>query len=431
MSDIGWLSLSRMRLFGVLFVVGIFALAAAPGPAFGLVLHDDGDAPASRPDDAVVGRWLTNASAVAIGRSGWAWTNYILTTRHQGASSGSVWFGGEEYTFTAGDITNHPSADLRVVRIHATGGEQANLTSFTPWYTNTDEATQNFVVGGFGRKRGAELRTFEDKLYGYAWTDSNNQTQRWGANRVDGIGVGGGTYTSDVLVADFDGPASGDAILAAWDSGGGWFLEQGGQWYVAGLSRAVQTHSGNPNQSWFADDFLGLPDPDYFDGVRVSSYATWLDGVLSATLAGDFDTDGDVDAVDIDLLFGNLGNSAYDLDGDNDADSSDVDYLIRTILGTEYGDADLSGAVDFDDFVSIQLGWGVGGRGWADGSFDGDGDTNFDDFLSLQLYWTTGAGGAPVPEPASALVLCAGAAAAAGLRRRRSRESRSARRRSG
>ena len=117
---------------------------------------------------------------------------------------------------------------------------------------------------------------------------------------------------------------------------------------------------------------------------------TVLPPPLPPGIPGDFNDDGDVNAADIDLLFDHLGEADFDLDGDNDADSNDVDHLVRTLLGAEYGDADLSGAVDFDDFFSLQLGWGRPDPGWAQGNFDGDDDTDFDDFQTMQVYWTEG-----------------------------------------
>ena len=79
------------------------------------------------------------------------------------------------------------------------------------------------------------------------------------------------------------------------------------------------------------------------------------------------------------------------------------------------GDADVDGDVDFDDFITLQIGWSAAQPTWLDGDFDGDGDVDFDDFLTMQLYWT---GAAAIPEPGSFCLVILGAVT---LIRRRAR----------
>ena len=255
------------------------------GPAFGLVLHpEDEDPPPVRPLDAAVGRWVDNASCVPVG------PDYIITTRHQKWTlDRPVWIDGVEYR--TAEIFNHNEADLRVVRITTPEGLDAGLTCYTAPYTGTDEQHQTVVIGGYGMGRGSTLETPLGVPYGYTWAWSANDTLRWGANRIDGFRqVGSDGYVTDVLTADFDGPESTsyvahEAAPAAWDSGGGWFIDLTGEgdWRVAGLTRGVE-HGPPINQSLFKNSVTGALAPDYLDAVRISSYAGWIGGVAAPSM---------------------------------------------------------------------------------------------------------------------------------------------------
>ena len=269
---------------GAAWVLGAVFCLFSSGSAFGLVLHPgDEDPPPLRPLDAAVGRWVTNGSCVAVG------PNHVITTRHQNwLSNKPVWIGGVEYR--TAEIFDHSEADLRAVRIATPEGQNADLTYYIPPYTDTGERYETLVIGGYGLGRGSELKTPFDVTYGYNWAGAANDTLRWGANRIEGFNhTNDGDYSTDVITADFDGPDGSayrahETAPAAWDSGGGWFIDVSGSgdWRVAGLTRAAQHAS--VNQSWFKNNVTGLPDPDYLDAVRVSSYAGWVNGVLNPSL---------------------------------------------------------------------------------------------------------------------------------------------------
>lgn len=153
---------------------------------------------------------------------------------------------------------------------------------------------------------------------------------------------------------------------------------------------------------------------------------------------GDFDFDGDLDAADIDrLLAAQAGpvppaNPLYDLNGDGvvirtpNAVSSDLDLWVRDLRGTQYGDLDLDGKVDFADLLVLAQNYDVSLSGWASGDMDGSMSVSFADMLLLAQHYGFGTGGSPdfasdwalaqtlVPEPA-----LAGIALAAAVKRRR------------
>lgn len=272
-------------------------------PAFGIVLHPDGEPNLAtwteRPDANVVGRWSSNASFVVIS------PNWIITTRHQNTSPATVTINGTSYTCTyKTEWTGGPTgnADIRLMRLTKSDGNDAGLVHYAKPYEGVDETGKNIVIGGYGDGRGANL-VRNNKVYGYQWDGSANTIQRWCQNIVDGNGIGGGTYTSDVIEADFDGIGDDtwtayEGIIADHDSGGGWFIYDNNEWKVAGLSRGVE----HVEESWFRNNLLPqILDPDLFDAVRTSSYSQWIKQII---LAGDLNWDEWVDFADF-ALFAN------------------------------------------------------------------------------------------------------------------------------
>jgi T5SS/PEP-CTERM-associated repeat protein len=89
--------------------------------------------------------------------------------------------------------------------------------------------------------------------------------------------------------------------------------------------------------------------------------------------------------------------SASTFDGDVVAAS---DVLIKY---TYYGDTDLNGVVNFDDYARIDSGFNNNRSGWVNGDFDYNGVVNFDDYAFIDLAFNTQ--GSPlnglraVPEP--------------------------------
>lgn len=107
---------------------------------------------------------------------------------------------------------------------------------------------------------------------------------------------------------------------------------------------------------------------------------------------GDFNGDSRVSPDDIDLLFQAIrkdnDNPIFDLTGDGNVDAVDVDELVRLVLGTRRGDANLDGIVNFEDFTALSSSFGDEG-GWSDGDFDGNGVIGFADFLALSTNYAS------------------------------------------
>jgi T5SS/PEP-CTERM-associated repeat protein len=179
-------------------------------------------------------------------------------------------------------------------------------------------------------------------------------------------------------------------------------------------------------------------------GLNWNMTLLYTTGELSVTgpasLPGDFNVDGAINAIDIDLLAAAAAQSApniplYDLNGDGrvtfaigpteSATPSDSDMLIRQILHTQYGDADLNGQVFLSDLSKLATNYRQAGQfGWADGNFNGSQEAGtpasprvfLSDLSALATNWRFGVGSgaaiAAIPEPRSLLLAWCGLFAA-------------------
>jgi hypothetical protein len=277
----------KMRLLAPLGVVGLVLVGPA-AVSQAVITHPVDDPNLStipKPAASVVGRWdvdgSANASLVAID------PNHAITTRHQGGGGvgAIVTFGGTRYKIS--QETPIGNVDLRVLTLtQEFSAAPANLSAFTPVYTGASVPVgQAVTLGGFGRPRGATLLDPSNQPYGYLWdlTASNvNQTpQSFGRNSVDGFEINAnvGGFVSTLLRADFDGPGNvGEASIAEFDSGGGWFVESTpGNWQVAGLTDAVDHVGANDSQPtdralFAAFNNAAQPDADLLYAVDLTVY---------------------------------------------------------------------------------------------------------------------------------------------------------------
>lgn len=164
--------------------------------------------------------------------------------------------------------------------------------------------------------------------------------------------------------------------------GEGWPVDASGS--GKSITRVDLEAYGDFGSSWRA----GAPTPD-----RIG-------------LAGDLNSDGEVDDHDIDLLCtaANLGgrNPRFDLNGDDLVSHADVLYLVEEILGTSVGDANLDGVFDSGDLVQVfTLGQyedgSVGNSRWASGDWNCDQEFSTSDLVTAFQAggYVSGASSAP------------------------------------
>ena len=136
---------------------------------------------------------------------------------------------------------------------------------------------------------------------------------------------------------------------------------------------------------------------------------------------GDFDNNGLLDDIDIDLLSAHVreGGSEplFDVNGDGNVDNDDRRTWIFDIFNTFPGDATLDREVNFDDFLVMANRFAEAG-GWGDADFDGDGFVLFEDFLLLAGNFGEIATASPVPEPGTFTMLILGGLLVGFLRKR-------------
>jgi hypothetical protein len=104
---------------------------------------------------------------------------------------------------------------------------------------------------------------------------------------------------------------------------------------------------------------------------------------------GDFNRDGIVDAVDIDMLRYAMSNrlsndvfdATFDLNEDGKISHGDVEVLVQDIIGTDFGDANLDGRIDEIDAKILLSSMFSAASGWSSGEFTGDGIVDGQDFI--------------------------------------------------
>ncbi|MBN2581883.1 MAG: hypothetical protein JXL80_02370 [Planctomycetes bacterium] len=386
------------------YLVVVLAVALAAANAWAVVLHVAAT-PSDKPSDAVMGRWGTLTSCVAVG------PQWVVMSSHQGGGVGTpVTLGGSAYVVSEIYDSGY---DFRLARLTRPDGNAAALTDYVALSHDTVSPVGRMVVlGGYGWARGAELTDSQGVAYGYLWAASTG-VLRWGTNTVD-------AQYGNFLSADFDAPLAKtakvvrttkevkdatdcEAALACGDSGGGWFARHPvtQRWEMIGLSVSVSRDGA----SWFNP-------PDYIYAVRSSLCADWAEAIMAAAepaptlvvvAATDRDwvyenaplstEDGHAVVLNVSVTGDPVGNASYGVEVEQSGGSGLVvveptdDPLVWIVRG---GPVDAAAAGDVILSVSVE-GLDAGGEGQATceltvrslGDIDGNGGVEVTDLLAL------------------------------------------------
>jgi hypothetical protein len=147
---------------------------------------------------------------------------------------------------------------------------------------------------------------------------------------------------------------------------------------------------------------------------ELTSYAT---ARPVATFPGDFDSDGRLDATDIDRLSAEFragtNRAEFDVNGDRLVDQSDRQTWVNTLRMTYFGDSNLDGEFNSGDLVHV---FGAGeyedslsiNSSWSEGDWNGSGDFDSSDLVLAFQYAGYERGPrqvlAAVPEPSGGLL---------------------------
>jgi hypothetical protein len=173
----------------------------------------------------------------------------------------------------------------------------------------------------------------------------------------------------------------------------------------------------------FARQFVGRMDEFYLftRGLTAEEVQT-LYQMEDVGLTGDFNSDGTLNAPDVDDLTGQVATATnpapYDLNADALVNEADIGVWVKDLFNSWIGDANLDGEFNSSDLVSV-LATGTYEADvasvWSTGDFNGDGRTNSGDLVAALADGGYEAGPRPaaavaaVPEPSTTLLLLLGA----------------------
>lgn len=123
-----------------------------------------------------------------------------------------------------------------------------------------------------------------------------------------------------------------------------------------------------------------------FEVLYSGSTVTLANFRPSAGILADFNFDGRVDNLDLDIIGGNVAGGSsdpmFDMNGDSLINRLDIDHIVADLLGTFYGDANLNCSVSIGDLTILAENFNQPG-GWAKGDFTGNGIISIGDLTLL------------------------------------------------
>jgi hypothetical protein len=358
----------------------------------------------------LIGYWSADSTAGAGG----------TLPNDQGASEldGEL-FGGAEYsasgaghTGQAGDYAlSFPGFDEDYAVIPATDltFEEITVTAWVKGIQNGDWA--GIVLSRDALQPiGLDFHAFDGQL-NYIWNDNSAST--WG-------------FVSGLFVPEDEWAFV--ALTVTSDAATLWVGPQGESLDFA-MNEMEHFPQDNLTEWRLAEDDCCFPQVRNFSGliddVSIWNHALSEEDLMQLhsgaatplTLAGgatpgDFNNDGQLDALDIELLSSEVragtNMAAFDVTSDGLVNESDRQHWVSTLRKTWFGDANMDGQFDSADLVEV-LGIGEYEDGvdnnstWAEGDWDGNANFSSGDFVTALADGGYEAGPRPaiaaVPEP--------------------------------
>jgi hypothetical protein len=173
------------------------------------------------------------------------------------------------------------------------------------------------------------------------------------------------------------------------------------------------------NVDWITTDMTGMNLQDFDFTINPAELSLLV--IQPGFEPGDFNGDGIVNVLDIDMLAEAIRNGGptnpYDLNGVGGVNLADLEYHVEDIIGSLMGDTDVDGDVDLSDLSALASYYGNSlPQSWGHGDFDCDEDVDLNDLSTLAANYSGGQAAAfaafselQVPEPGllAANALCA------------------------
>lgn len=241
-----------------------------------------------------------NGSGVYLGYDPNTREVWVLTARHiytDITTGSSVTIDGLSYNrvSSGAQYAELVVGDLRLVKYKRADNQVPSLTSLSV-STTVPAASTSLVMAGYGRNRveaaaitsGSNDSVSTSVGTGYHW--AGTRIMRWGTNVVENLGGGdtltdvnlGLGYLTTTFITDFDTPGGGqwlssnEAQGSSGDSGGAAFINDNGEWVLAGIMSTVAGFSGQDTNSAAFGNLTYITD--------VNTYSSDIQNAIGVTL---------------------------------------------------------------------------------------------------------------------------------------------------
>ncbi|MCA9216323.1 MAG: PEP-CTERM sorting domain-containing protein [Planctomycetales bacterium] len=314
------------------------------------------------------------------------------------------------------------------------------------WFqaADADPGDPQVIYEQGGTTRGLNVYVHEGQVFVGAWNraagDGGGIASPWPTDNagMEIIAIGapieaGQTYQVGMsLVLD---PEGFDGTMTAFLNGEAIGQEDGiGHLFAHGDDSAIGYHQSETafpgvNATGGGGYFEGVIDEVALYNVALSAErikAQYDAATRGGGLPGDFNNDGELNVIDIELLSAEVraetNNLDFDVNNDKVVNGQDRSVWVKELKHTWFGDANFDGEFNSSDFVTVfsaGLYEKEGSADWGQGDWNGDGKFDSSDFVSAFSDGGYEQGPVPpaVPEPSS-LALLTGGLVIFALRRR-------------